>query len=241
MEELLDHLRQRCWTLTVYNHTGSESRLDAVRQSLTARGVTVRTVTDAGGPKDVCLFHQGDDLVATTTVDELAADHETAGGDPIERAFGGADPFSAVDVPFDGDPSVSAAPAADRNKMIGISREFERRAMRRRSGTIRSGFQHLSALVASERTRSVYERLDEAGIDVAVYGTPDASPDVSFEVVADDAEALADYWFVLYDSDDPESQAALVAREFEPSTYEAFWTVDPALTDDLFDIAVDHL
>lgn len=241
MEELHEHLRQRSWTLTVYN-AESTDRLDTVRRSLTARGVTVRTVTDSGGPSDVCLFHQGDELIATTTVDELAVGREEgAGGDPIERAFGGVDPFSAVDVPFDGNPSVTAAPEADRTKMIGISREFERQALRHRSGTIRSGFQHLSTLATSERTRSVYERLDDAGVDVAVYGTPDASPDVSFEVVADEEEALADYWFVLYDGSDPESQAALVAREFEPLTYEAFWTVDPVLTEELFDIAVDHL
>jgi hypothetical protein len=241
MKELLDHLRQRCWTLTVYNDSGSGDRIEAIRRSLAARGVTLRTVSDVGGPTDVCLFHQGDDLVTTTTVDDLAAAHEAASDEPIERAFGGTDPFSAVDVPFDGEPSVSAAPVADRSRMVGVSREFERQAMRRQSGTIRSGFQHLSALVASERTQSVYERLDEAGVDVAVYGTPDASPDVSFDVVADDAEALSDYWFVLYDGEGPESQAALVAREFESSTYEAFWTVDPALTDDLFDIAADHL
>lgn len=244
MEDLLEHLRERSWTLTMYNYAGPADRLDTIRRSFAAQGVTVRTVTDQDGPTNVCLFHQGEELVATTTVDELgvARGEEGAGEDPIERAFGGTDPFSAVDVPFEGSPTVTATPRADYRKMVGISREFERQALRRRSGTIRAGFQYLSTLADSERTRSVYERLAEAGLDVAVYGTPDTSPDVSFEVVADDDEAFVDYWFVIYDGgDDPEWQGALVAREIEQNTYEAFWTVDPTLTDELLEIATNHL
>jgi len=241
MEDLLERLRRQAWTLTVYNHEGLTDRLDAIRRSLTAQGVAVRTVADADGPRGVCLFHRGDELVEATTLEELALDiGEQTAGDPIERAFAGADPFAAVETPFDGSPVVTGAPTADRGTMVGLSREFERQALRRGSGTIRAGFQRLSRLADSRRTRSIYERLADAGVDVTVHGTPDATLDASFEVVADEDETLADYWFVLYDGG-PEYNGALVAHETEPSTYEAFWTTDLALTAELFDLAAQCL
>ncbi|MFB6298403.1 MAG: hypothetical protein ABEH56_07775 [Salinirussus sp.] len=237
MEALLDHLRRYARTLTIYNYDGQAERLERLERTLAERGVAVRTVTDPGGPHNACVFHRGTDPVGTAQLDQLLPAEDE---DPIERAFAGESPALA-EVPFDGESTVTVSPETDRGRMVGISREFERRALRRGGGTLRSGFQSLSILADSERTQSVYQRLSEMGVDVAVHGTPDAVPDVSFDVVADESGELSDYWFLLYDGgDDDGRKAALIARETEPAVYEAFWTVDPDVVDDLIHMASER-
>jgi hypothetical protein len=233
MKELLDHLRGKVRTLTVYDYEGSEERLETLRAHLSGYGVAVRTaVTDRGEPPNVCVFHRGDDLLGAVDLDRLLP------ADSIERAFAGEGAFDPDVLPFDTDADVTVSPGTEHGQMVDISRQFERRALEHGDGWLRAGFQTLSALAESERTRSVYRRLAAAGVDVTAIGYPDADLNGEpFEVVDDADGQLRDYWFLLYDGGTADAKAALVAEHLGPSEYEAFRTVDPETVDDLVALA----
>ena len=235
MKALLDRLRAESVTLTVYNHDGTEERLETIGAELAGSGVAVRTdTTGRGEPANLGVFHHGDEVYGAVSVDDrwpTEVDFESllAGGE-VEDLPG---------LPILPSERITVSPETTRQRMVGISRHFERLALREAGGQLLAGFQDLSVIENSERTRSVYERLAGAGVDVRVYGYPDAdvgSP--PFEVVEDTGEQFRDHWFLLYDGNgNDERKAALVSEEHEPALYDSFWTVDPDIVDDLFALA----
>ena len=233
MNDLLEHLRERVRTLTIYDYEGSEERLDTLAAHLAGYGVAVRTaVTDRAKPTNVAVCHRGGEVLGTVDLEELLPE------DGIERAFAGEESFDPSVLPFDPDADLTVSPGTSHGQMVDVSRQFERRALERGEGWLRTGFQQLSALAESPRTRSVYRRLAEAGVDVATFGYPDTElSGEPFKVVADDEGTFRDYWFLLYDCEDPDGKAALVAKHRDPALYEAFWTVDPDTVDNLVGLA----
>lgn len=239
MKELLDHLRQRTYTLTVRDYEGDERRLETLAAHLAGVGVAVRTVdTDdddgpaaltAAGPGEAVL-HRGEEVFGTVTLEELLP------ADGFERAMSGERPFDRGALPVDAE-DVTVSPATDRSRMIAVSRRFEREALRHGDGWMRTGFQELSVLADSPRTRSVYRRLAAAGLDVAACGYPDTDVEEEFAVIPDEEGQFRDYWFLLFDGGDRDHKAALVARHDEPALYDAFWTVDADTVDDLVGMA----
>jgi hypothetical protein len=235
MKALLDRLRQESVTLTVYNYDGSKERLETIGTELASSGVAVRTdTTGRGEPANLGVFHSGDDIHGAVSLDErwpAEIDFEDLleDGDAVEYP-------SLPVLPTE---QVTVSPETTRKRMVGISRNFERLALREGGGRLLAGFQELSVVTESERTRSVYERLAESGVDTCVYGYPDAdigSP--SFEVVEDTSEQFRDHWFLLYDGNgNDQRKAALVSEEHNPALYDSFWTVDPDIVDELFAIA----
>jgi hypothetical protein len=235
MKALLEHLRDHARTLTVYDYDGPQERLETLAGHLAGYGVAVRTaVTDRGKPTNVPVFHHGDEVLGTVELDALLPE------DGIERAFAGEEPFDPDVLPFDVDADVTVSPGTSHGQMVDVSRQFERRALDRGAGWLRVGFQQLSAIAGSSRTKSVYRRLAEAGVDVGVVGYPDVDlEDEPFEVIADEEGTFRDFWFLLYDGGRPEAKAGLVAKHRDPSLYEAFWTVDPDTVDELVGMARD--
>jgi hypothetical protein len=235
MKALLETLRSESVTLTVYNYDGSEDRLEAVAASLADAGVAMTTdTTGRGVPSNLGVFHRGDEVFGAVAIDEqweTDVDFESllADGTTEEQS-------RLPNLPNDG---LTVAPETSRTKMVGISRTFERRALRERDGRLVSGFQTLSTLVSSDRTRSVYTRLADAGVDVTVCGTPDTDlGETAFDVFEDTDEQFSDYWSLLYDgSGNDGRKAALVAKQYQPSMYDSFWTDDPETVDDLFELA----
>ncbi|MFT4882000.1 MAG: hypothetical protein ACI9HI_002020 [Salinirussus sp.] len=236
MKTLLERLRDRARTLTVYDYDGSQERLETLAGHLAGYGVAVRTAaTDRGKPASVPVFHHGDEVFGTVALDALLP------ADSIERAFSGEDPFDPAVLPFDVDTDVTVSPETSHGQMVDISRQLEQRALDHGEGWLRVGFQELSTVAESPRTKSVYRRLAETGLDVAVVGYPDVSlSDRPFGVIPDDKGAFQGYWFLLYDGGQPEAKAALVAKHHDPSLYEAFWTVDPETVDELVAIAREN-
>jgi hypothetical protein len=237
MDALLNYLRDNAITLTVYNCDESDERLDQVGGRLAGGGIALRTDdTATGRPRNVGVFHRDDEVIDAVSFDDLAeaeADFEAIlGGATVERP----------DLPVEQESPVSVSPETSRQRMIGISRRFERRALAEGEGQLHAGFQNLSVLAGSERARSVYERLAGTNLDVTVYGYPDADlGDVPYEVVADEDGVFREFWFLLYDGGgNDDRKAALVSREQEPSLYDSFWTVDPETVDRLFDLARKH-
>lgn len=235
MKELLDHLRDRTYTLTVYDYDGEESYLETLGAHLAGHGVALRAVeTGAQGPHDVGVLHRGEEVYGTVAPADLLP------ADGFERAMAGEEPFDPDALPVDTEAGVTVSPATSRDRMISVSRQFERAALRHGDGWMRTGFQELSVLAGSPRTQSVYRRLAEAGVDVAACGYPDADVDGEYGVIADEEGAFRDYWFLLFDGGDPTHKAALVARHQDPSLYDAFWTEDPGVVDDLVGMARDR-
>lgn len=234
MKALLDRLREGSMTLTVYNHDGPETRLETIGAELASSGVAVRTdTTGRNEPANFGVFHHGDDVYGAVSVDDrwpAEVDfEELLAEDGIEEL---------PSLPILPTEQVTVSPETSRKRMVGISRNFERLALREGDGQLLAGFQELSVIAESGRTRSVYERLAEAGVGVTVCGYPDVdieSP--QFEVVEDEDGQFQNHWFLLYDGNgNDERKAALVSEEHEPSLYDSFWTVDPDLVDELFEL-----
>lgn len=233
MEALLTALRAKSMTLTVYNADQSDGALDELGARLAGEGIALRTdETAAGTPRNVGVFHRDDEVLDAVSVDDLCGgetDFETLlRGESVSRPG-----------TFREGEGVSVSPETTRQRMLGISRRFERRALSQGEGKLHAGFQNLSVIEESERTRSVYERLAGTNLDVTVYGYPDADiRDVPYTVVADDDGVFREFWFLLYDGGgNDDRKAALVSREQEPSLYDSFWTVDPETVDELFGLA----
>ena len=251
MNRLLEYLDRQTTTLTVYNFTGDDEEWQALSEWLGSHGVALRADTaEYDTPVDAGLFHDGESLqeaVSVSTLVDRIGDH---GGDT-----------ELPDVLSSKSRRTTVKPSRSIAEMLRLSREFERRAWRQGDGALHAGFQHLSAVAHSDRTRSVYERLVDAGVDVTVYGYPDTElADVPFTVVEDTERELDAYWFLLYDGGGQATRkAALVSEECrEPAgslaeqddggpvrvrataenrTYDSYWTTDPERVDRLFELA----
>lgn len=127
----------------------------------------------------------------------------------------------------------------DRDRMRRTSREIEDRAWRMRAGTLHAGFQRLASFLPQSE---VYRTLASTGIDVHVYGAPDADVRAGdLSVHPCDDPAVRDVWFVVYDGAcDDVQKCALLAEERDAGRYYGFWTYEPALVDDAL-AAIDRL
>ncbi len=137
---------------------------------------------------------------------------------------------------------MSVSLETSRQRIIGISRTFERRALRERGGRLVSRFQNVSALTDLEETESVYNRLADSGVTVTVCGYPGASLDNPFfDIFGDTGEKFRECWSLLYDGNGNDSRkAALVSREDEPALYDSFWTDNPETVDELFTLGTSE-
>ncbi|NEU56146.1 DICT sensory domain-containing protein [Halorussus sp. MSC15.2] len=123
----------------------------------------------------------------------------------------------------------------DKRQMLLTAREIEDRAYRHGRGTLRTGFQSLSALKAQ---RDLYAALaSESLLDVHVYGERDWSPDVPGATVhEDDADEIGAFWFVVFDGGGDERRAcALLGEEIgdDSGIFRGFWTYDPETVADI--------
>jgi hypothetical protein len=137
------------------------------------------------------------------------------------------------DVPFE----LLGYPESHHQKLllITMSRAIERRARRASNGTLRTAFQRLSRIDDESGTRAVYEQLADGPVDVHVYGVPDWTPPPEFRVTMHGGydDAFTRSWFVVFVPDSGDDQAALVAHETSPRTWEGFWTHRRDLTADI--------
>jgi hypothetical protein len=121
----------------------------------------------------------------------------------------------------------------DKRQLLMIAREIEDRAYRRGHGTLRTGFQSLSAMKAQ---RDVYTTLSvESNLDVHVYGEPDWSPGMPEATVhAEEADEIGAFWFLVFDGGGDDQQAcALIAEETDPGRFRGFWTYDAETVGDI--------
>jgi hypothetical protein len=116
--------------------------------------------------------------------------------------------------------------AMTRRELLAVSREIEERAYRIGKGTLRVGFQSLSAFKPqTERYRVLATETD---LDVHVYGHRDwAAPSIRGVSYHDYADADGErFWVMAYLTPDTSTANALLAHQDEDS-YDGFWTDDP--------------
>lgn len=218
LRDLLDGIAGNRKTLTVF----APERYDALEPYFETRNVAVEheDLPDDGSGGFVVVSEGGDFVgsVAASAVAELAS---------TSKADLGTDRSGATEALLDllAD---TAFVSFDKRQMVATAREIEDRAYRRGRGTLRTGFQSLSAMRAQ---REVYEALaGEPDLDVHVYGRPDWSPDLTGVTVhAEDTPEIGAFWFVVFDGGGDDRQAsALLAEERAPDsdTFRGVWTYD---------------
>lgn len=120
----------------------------------------------------------------------------------------------------------------DRRQLLAAAREVEDRAWRVGTGTLRVGFQALSAMRAQV---PVYARLGAStDLDVHVYGGQDwAPPSIPNATVhAESGGEIGSFWFLVFDGGGERTNAcALIAEERTADRYYGFWTYDVGLVD----------
>lgn len=120
-------------------------------------------------------------------------------------------------------------PASTKEKLLLVvmSRFIEKRALEVGRGRLDDSFQQLSRIEDEYGTETVYERLGDSGIDVHVYGVPNADPDIDgVDVHAGDAAGYRRSWFVVFRPPPGEEPAALLAVETGDNEWDALWTYE---------------
>lgn len=231
LSDLLERVESSGQRLTLFD---PDPRVDLgdVRAFFERHKVTVDTAeTPATGPRNFAVLHRNGDYAAAASVPEL---RDAIVLDGIETAptagSAGERLLESLDAHAFG------ADGASVREMIRISRSVERTAWRVGTGALHAGFQRLSRVSDERRTRRVYERVADRGVDVHLYGVPDHETplDERFTVHGDDGEEIAASWFVFLDGES--ERRGLVCEERGDRTYSGFWTFDAGLVG----VAVDH-
>lgn len=233
MRELYDALAAKTQQFVVLNYHGSDDRLESIRHRLASTGIsTMVEETDSGDPANLGVFYDDETVLEAVDIDDWWPESLT-----VEHTLEGDGGFEMPTVPDD-DTSVVVSPEITRQRLVGISRQFEQRALRAGTGRLSVGFQNLSVLADSPRTQRIYRQLATAGVDVSVHGYPDTQiGDVPYEIIPDETGTFRAYWFMLYDGGgDLSRKAVLVALEQE-NGYSGYWSTDSTVVDTVYDIA----
>lgn len=129
-------------------------------------------------------------------------------------------------------------PESNKEKLllIAISRYIERTALERGTGKHRASFQYLSRINDEGGTSEVYEQLGDSSVDVHVYGIPDWTPPPEYELTIHGGwgQDFRNSWFVVFVPDTPSApHTALLAIEDEPNIWDAFWTHNPDVVQEI--------
>ncbi|MDS0299387.1 hypothetical protein NDI76_11605 [Halogeometricum sp. S1BR25-6] len=220
LSTLVEEVEASSQTLSIVNYGGSEAATDRIVSYFEPQHVAVRDGVSAPSlPADFAVLHDGDSFVAAAAVADI--DCHLSGESYLEDGGFGFAERPAILRHVDDRTFTSY----DRRRMTLASREIESYAYHAGGGEIHAGFQRFSILRPQTR---IYERIDEAGVDVHAYGAPDANaPEPVVAHPSEDAEILGS-WFVVYEGDGPGDARALVAVETDAGAgeFSGFWTYE---------------
>lgn len=232
LAEVLAAVERRRRRVVLY---GSASEADLLNQFATRNADVEHRTLPAGGPPGFLVVRDGDGFAGSIGVDELRELLEP----PIHRPWAPGDVGGGYRAMFEVlDDTVFTS--LQRRQLLAAAREIEDRAYRVGRGTLRVGFQSLSALRAQV---PVYEQLGgETDLDVHVYGDRDWDPPSipNVTVHGESGEEVGAFWFMAFDGGDDETNACgLLAEERVPDRYYGFWTYDLALVGQIADHLVE--
>jgi DICT domain-containing protein len=222
LTELIAGVESHRKTLTVFN--ADEGVVDAFRERLGDRNVSVAGATATAGPESYAVLSRGGEFVTAVSVDDVLTERE-------HRSVGFAE--SAYKPILDNlDETLFTSFQTD--KMVAASREIEDRAWRAGRGELHSGFQYASTFGDQAE---VYDRLaDRDGLNVHVYVYPDEPPrrDGGYTVHSSESDELRRSWFVVFDGGGlDQNKCGLLAEEREAGSgrFYGFWTYDAGTVD----------
>jgi hypothetical protein len=225
LDSFIEEVNGRRKRFTVYSAAGETDLADR----LATRNVSVEhRPVPSQGPEPFVTIHDGPEFLGAVRL----ADLETLLAPPVARPgdrAGLADGYRALlDVLEE-----TLFTALDRRQLLATSREFEDRALRVGTGTLRVSFQSLSAF---EAQTGVYRHVAaESDLRIHVYGRPDWTPPTMENVTyhADSEGRLEPFWCLAFDGGTDATQAcALLARE-RAEGFLGFWTYDSGLVADI--------
>lgn len=113
--------------------------------------------------------------------------------------------------------------------LVLVSRYIEGSALATGVGRLRSAFQRFSRLDDELGTQRVYERLGESGVDVHLYGVPDRPVPASVDATVHSGRSAAyrRSWFVVFDPDPSDVDAAALVALRRGKEWWGTWTHDP--------------
>lgn len=237
LSDIIDGIGRREPTLTVYNRDEPEPLVRMLRRMVDAPDVTVREAEPPeAGPANVVLLEDEagtEPQLAVSAIQDVGESVLLVNADLYITGTRAVDEVETPDVLAGLDETTFTVDGKQKMLLIEMSRHVEALAYRAGGSTLHSGFQYLSRIDDEKGTRRVYERLAEAGVDVAVYGVPDRVPDLPDGVVVrgGDDEELRRSWFVVNTDCPPDMKAALVAEEVAPNEWVGAWTFDPDAVD----------
>lgn len=221
LAELLDAVERRRKEVILY---GTDEEADVLAQ-LATRNVDVEHLPlPPGGPPGFLVVRDRDGFRGSIGLAELRELLEPPIRRPWNPGFAGAGYRALFEVL-----SETVFASLDRRQLLAAAREIEDRAWRVGRGTLRVGFQALSAMRAQV---PLYARLgDETDLDVHVYGDDDWQPPAipGTTVHAEPGEEIGSFWFLAFDGGGDESAACgLLAEQRSSERFYGFWTYDPA-------------
>lgn len=236
LSEVIDEIGTREPTLTVVNRDEPAPIVRMLKRMIDAPDVTVREAEPPEGePANVVILEGEADeqRLAVSTIEDVGNSVLMVNSDLYVTGTRSIDEVDTPDVLAGLQGTTFTVEGKQKMLLIEISRHVEALAHRSSGSTIHSGFQHLSRVDDERGTRRVYERLIETGVDVHLYGVPDAVPGLTGDVHVHgrDDEELRHSWFVVNADCPPGRKAALVAEEVGPNEWTGVWTFDPAAVD----------
>lgn len=225
LRDLIDDVERRRRTIAVYAPEDP-----GVVDQFATRNVTVeQRALPAGGPPGFVVIREDGEFVGSIGVDGLAK----LLSPPLVRPWDEELVSEGYRALFETLEETLFA-SFDRRQLLLTAREIEERAWRVGRGTLRVGFQSLSAMRSQV---PVYERLaGAADLDVHVYGNDDwAPPELpGVTVHAEDDDEIGAFWLLAFDGGgDVRQTCALLAEERSRNRFYGFWTYDPGRVGEL--------
>lgn len=230
LHQVIETIRAFEKELAVFNLDPSDSIPADLATYFETQNVRVTTHRTSSGAPTVAVLSNGGEVLEVVSTDLLRAF--------VERSSSHSEGVGVSDGayrPILRHLKETTFTAYDTEQMLYASREIEDRARRTGNGTIHAGFQRCSVL---DDQRAIYADLDRRGVDVHVYGVPDAAPpDIGGgRIHAVETDEIAATWFVVFDGGGNESRkCALLAEERTGDTFYGAWTYDAGIVDAVVD------
>ncbi|MFC4543820.1 DICT sensory domain-containing protein [Halosolutus amylolyticus] len=226
LSDVFDRLEHPRRTITVYASTPQPD----VTAQFEPRGVTVRHCSlPEETTQGFLVIRDADGFAGAIGLEEARDFLEPPVYRPWDEAFVDAQYRTLLEVL-----DATLWHSLDRRQLLATTREIEDRAWRVGRGTLRVGFQRLSAMRAQ---LPVYARMaDETALGIHVYGSDDWNPPTlpGVTIHTDPSDELAQFWFLAFDGGPDDRQACgLLAEERDSGSFAGFWTYDADLVDEI--------